>query len=159
MNNQLSIKMILDTWYAKIKETDSIIDKLTDEEIQSEVSPGRNRGIYLLGHLIAVHDHLLSLLGFAENCYPELVEVFIKNPDKSKAITVSVADLRSQWKNVNGVLANHFDKLSADEWYQKHTSISAEDFQKEPHRNRLNVIISRTNHLSYHNGQLALLIK
>jgi len=34
---------------------------------------------------------------------------------------------------------------------------SAEDFAKEPHRNKLNIIISRTSHLQYHTGQIALL--
>ena len=32
-----------------------------------------------------------------------------------------------------------------------------EDFIKEPHRNKLNIILTRTTHLSYHTGQLALL--
>jgi len=36
-------------------------------------------------------------------------------------------------------------------------AVSDEDFSKEPHRNKLNVIINRTNHMSYHLGQLILL--
>ena len=159
MSNQLAIKMVLDTWHSKIKETDSLIDKLSDEQLQQEVSPGRNRGIYLIGHLVAVHDHLLPLLGFGENSYPELLETFIKHPDKTRDITISTTELRKFWKSINTSLANHFNNVSTDEWFQKHTSVSAADFQKEPHRNKLNVIISRTNHLFYHNGQLALLIK
>ena len=34
--------------------------------------------------------------------------------------------------------------------------VSDEDFAREPHRNKLNVLISQTNHLSYHPGQLSL---
>jgi hypothetical protein len=30
---------------------------------------------------------------------------------------------------------------------------------KEPHRNRLNVLLGRMNHLSFHRGQLILLTK
>jgi hypothetical protein len=35
--------------------------------------------------------------------------------------------------------------------------ISEQDFAKEPMRNKLNVLINRTNHLAYHYGQLRLI--
>ncbi|MES2512928.1 MAG: DinB family protein, partial [Bacteroidota bacterium] len=54
-------------------------------------------------------------------------------------------------------LANHFNQLTPEEWLQKHSAVSAEDFVKEPHRNRLNVLIGRTNHMQYHMGQVALI--
>ncbi len=54
-------------------------------------------------------------------------------------------------------LAKHFNILQPNEWLGKHTAVSEEDFIKEPHRNRLNVVIGRTNHLSHHLGQLTLL--
>jgi hypothetical protein len=47
--------------------------------------------------------------------------------------------------------------LQADEWFQKHTAVSDEDFVKEPHRNRLTAVMGRSGHLAYHVGQLALL--
>jgi hypothetical protein len=47
--------------------------------------------------------------------------------------------------------------LTPDEWFQKHTAVTSEDFAKEPHRNRLNIVVTRTSHLSYHLGQLVLL--
>lgn len=40
---------------------------------------------------------------------------------------------------------------------QKHSAVSEEDFAKEPHRNKLNLLLNRTNHLSYHHGQLVFL--
>jgi hypothetical protein len=65
--------------------------------------------------------------------------------------------LLQKWEAVNEELKKQFNDLSTEEWLQKHTAISDEDFTREPHRNRLNVVLSRTNHLSYHQGQLALL--
>jgi hypothetical protein len=44
-----------------------------------------------------------------------------------------------------------------EEWLTKHNSVSAEDFAKEPHRNKLSVLISRAMHQAYHGGQIALL--
>jgi hypothetical protein len=71
----------------------------------------------------------------------------------------SLADLRKYWNDVNETLASGFNSMQPHEWLQRHTSVSEEDFAKEPHRNRLNVLVSRTNHLSSHYGQLLFLKK
>jgi len=154
---ELLIKSALDTWYSQVSSVDKLLETLTDAQLQKEVSPNKNRGIYLLGHLVAVHDRLLSLLNLGTRLHPELDEAFITNPDNAAAIMPSLPDLRYYWKEVNDALAEHFNKLTPDEWFQKHNSVSEEDFAKEPHRNRLAVLINRATHLSYHSGQLVLL--
>jgi hypothetical protein len=159
MTTEIMVKMVLDAWHSKIKEANDILDVLTDEQLQKEVAPNRNRGIYLLGHLTATHDGIFPLLGFRERFYPALNEVYIDNPDKSKPLLNSASELRTYWKNINSTLAEHFSKMTPDEWFEKHNSVSKEDFVKQPHRNRLNTIINRTNHLAYHNGQLVFLKK
>ena len=151
------IKMVLDRWYALIKNFDTLLDLISDDQLQKEVSPGKNRGIYLLGHLTAVHDDMLPLLNLGDKLYPSLSEPFIKSPDKAVSELPSAKELRANWKKVNEVLAEKFSTVKPDEWFQKHNSVSAEDFIKEPHRNRLNIIITRTTHLSYHLGQFILL--
>lgn len=154
---ELAIKIALDAWNAEISRTDKLLNELTDEQLQHEVSLRRNTGIYLLGHLTAVHDALFPLLGIGEKLYPELENIFIKNPDNSGLERPSVKDLRNCWKIVNEKLSEHFNQFTIDEWFQKHTSVSEEDFAKQPNRNRLGVLVSRTNHLSYHRGQLVFL--
>jgi hypothetical protein len=154
---QLAVKMGLDLWNSRVKATDEIFNSLTDDQLQKEIAPGRNRGIYLLGHLTAVHDHMLPLLGFEPANYPQLDEPFIKKADKEVKELPSASELRKQWKEVNEKLATHFNKLQPEEWFQKHTAVSAEDFAKEPNRNRLNVVMGRTVHLASHLGQLNLL--
>ena len=98
-------------------------------------------------------------MGTGQKLYANLEEVFLKNPDKSGLEKPSIKDLRNYWNDVNKEMQKQFGQFAVDEWLQKHTVISAEDFSKEPHRNRLNVLISRTNHLAYHLGQLAYLKK
>jgi hypothetical protein len=154
---QLIVKSVLDAWNARIAAADKMFDSLSDEDLQKEVSPGRNRAIYLLGHLALVNDKMLPLLNFEEQHYAHLEDVFLNKPDKSVPDMPSAKEVRAIWKNVNSKLAGHFAALSADEWFQKHSSVSEEDFAKEPYRNRLNVVIGRTNHLQYHVGQVALL--
>lgn len=155
--NALFVKMIFDRWNALLKNCDTLLDALSDEQLQLDVSPGKNRGIYLLGHLIAVHDDMMPLLGLGEREYPALFDVFVKSADKAVATIPAAAELRLLWKKQLESLNQKLATISADGWFEKHTAISAEDFAKEPHRNKLNVIITRTTHLSYHQGQLALL--
>jgi len=156
---QLVVKSVLDAWHSRIEAADKLFSSLSDEQLETEIAPGKNRGLYLLGHLTAVHDKMLPLLGFEPQVYPQLDEPFLHKADKAAAITPSVAELRENWKNINAKLAGHFNALSAQEWFHKHTSVSDEDFAREPHRNRLNVLVGRTNHMQYHIGQVALLKK
>ena len=151
------VKMVLDRWNGSIKNWNSILDSLTDEQLQREIAPGKNRGIYLLGHLIAVHDDMLLLMDMGPKLYPDLHEPFIKAADKTVDKLPSVAELRSYWNKQNEVLQQKMDTLSTSAWFEKHTAVSAEDFAKEPHRNKLNIVITRTSHLQYHSGQLVLL--
>jgi len=154
---QLFVKMVLEAWAREIGATNALLEKLSDEQLMHEVSPTRNRGVYLLGHLTAEHDEMLSLLRFQESMHPELMPVFMDAPDKAVATLPPVQQLRAQWNAVNETLMGYMDRLSANEWFTRHAKISEQDFPKEPHRNRLNVLISRTSHLAYHRGQLIFL--
>ena len=154
---EIFLKMVFDRWNASIKDCDTLLNGLADETLQKEIVPGKNRGIYLLGHLIAVHDSMLVLLDMGEKLYPELYEPFLKAPDKATSQIPAASELRKYWTKQCEVLKQKFDSLKPEEWLEKHTAVSAEDFAKEPNRNKLNVIITRTTHLQYHLGQLQLL--
>ncbi len=154
---ELMIKMMITAWESQNKRVDGILAKLTDEQMHAETAPNRNTGIYLLGHLTGVSDGMLPLLGLGEKLYPELENVFLTNPDKSDLEKPSLGQLKEYWKAVNTKLAAHFETMSADDWLSRHTAVSEEDFAKEPHRNKLNILISRTIHQGYHLGQLTYL--
>ncbi|MEJ8820018.1 DinB family protein [Lacibacter sp. H407] len=153
----LVVKMALSAWESQNKYLTKLIDSLSDEQLMKEIAPGRNTGIYLLGHLIAVSDALFPLLDFSDRLYPELDEVFIKNPDKSGLPMPAIADLKEKLEAVNAKLETVFQTTSVDEWLERHTAVSAEDFANEPHRNKLNVLLNRTGHMANHIGQMLLL--
>lgn len=157
INSDVFVKMALDAWNSELKYTNTLLAKLSDEQLMQQVAPGRNRGIYLLGHLAAVHDQMLPLLRFQATIHPALYKPFHDEPDGAVADLPTIPQLRTQWKEVNDALLKHMMGLAPEEWFTRHANISEEDFPKEPHRNRLNVVISRTSHLAYHRGQLALL--
>jgi hypothetical protein len=143
-------------WKSNIDRTDKFFAALSEEQLSKEVAPGKNRLIYLWGHLSAVNDALLPLLGLGERLHPELDEMFLSNPDRSVQKTVSGEELKLIWDEINGVLWTAFSALSPSEWLQKHTSVSEADFLKEPHRNRFTILLGRTGHLAYHLGQAIL---
>jgi hypothetical protein len=156
-HQETAVKIVLDRWFAQIKNCDATLNALSDEDLFRHISPGKNRGIYLLGHLTAVHEDMLSLLGFGERSYPQLRNLFITSPDNVNASYPPAGDLRKYWNEVNGNLERKMNALSAEEWFEKHTAVPDEEFAREPHRNKLNIIVTRTSHLSYHLGQLNLL--
>jgi len=157
--NQLNllVKMIVMGWDAQNNSLNKLISSLTDEQLSKEIAPGRNTGIYLLGHLIAVSDGMLPLLGFGDRLFPGMEEQFIKNPDKSGLAFPPVAVLKQRLEGVNAKLNSHFQSTNINEWLSRHMSVSPEDFVKEPHRNKLNVVINRTSHMANHIGQMLLL--
>ena len=153
------IKMALSAWDTYNTRLNKLIDTLSDEQLTAETAPGRNTGIYLFGHLIAVSDGLFPILGFGERLYPKLDKIFLETPDKSGLEMPSINELKEYWKKVNAKLTDHIIRVPADEWFTRHNNVSETDFANEPHRNKLNIIINRTNHTSYHLGQLAYLAK
>ena len=143
-------------WRSNVERADKLFGSLSPRELEQEVAPGRNRLIYLWGHLAAVNDALLPLLGIGERLHPEFDGMFISNPDKSVQVTVSVQSLKTAWQEINQKLWDGFSKFSASDWAQRHTAVSEEDFEQEPHRNRFTVLLGRTVHLAYHVGQATL---
>jgi hypothetical protein len=151
------VKIALGTWQTQVDRASKFIGELTDEQLMKEIAPGRNRGVYLVGHLLAVHDAMPEILGFGKKEYPDLRAIFLDAPDKSIDKIPSLAELRQAWKTTHEKLKNEFEKMSADAWFARHASMTDADFEKDPARNKLSVLLNRTNHLSYHFGQLRLL--
>jgi len=156
--NATMVKMLLDRWYALIKNFDTTFAELSDEDLQREIAPGRNRGIYLLGHMVAVHDDMLRLLDWGPKQYPELFKTFIELPDKAVAQLPSAKELRANWAEQVKYMTQKINSTPIGDWFEKHTAVSAEEFAKEPHRNKLNIMLTRCTHMAYHHGQLILLL-
>ena len=155
----LIVKMNITAWEMQNKSFADLIEKLSDEQISSECAPGRNTGVYLLGHITSVSDDLFKILGTGQNMFPQYSDIFVNSPDKSGKSFPSIAELKSAYHAVTNELDRQFSEFSTEDWFGKHTAVSYEDFIKQPQRNRLNVIINRTTHLSNHIGQMTFLLK
>lgn len=150
-------KVALNAWSIQVDRTGKLLDSLSDEQLEKEIAPGKNRGIYLIGHLIAVHDAFPEILGFGKANHPEYQLIFLKTPDKGTKDIPTVTELRQNWISVHERLQKEFEKMPPEDWFKRHESMTDEDFTKDPSRNKLSVLLNRTNHLAYHFGQLRLL--
>jgi uncharacterized damage-inducible protein DinB len=150
------VQMILKTWNTELGRTDAFFDTITDDQLSRPVAPGKNSIAYLMGHLIAANDSMIKLYGLGERQYAHYDEPFLKNPDNSGHSFPDAASLRAEWKKAKESLTKLFEKMSPEDWMSKHTAMTDEQFAADPGRNKLSVLLSRTNHLSYHLGQLVL---
>ena len=153
--SKILVDMALKAWNQQISRAEKFFDAQSDEDLQKEVAPGKNRISYLAGHLTSSNDTMMMLFGFGPKLYPAFEDIFSKKPDRALP-QPPAAEIRKAFKETHAALATHFGKLSVDEWLDKHTTMTAEDLAKEPTRNKLSVLISRTNHVAYHMGQLVL---
>jgi signal recognition particle subunit SEC65 len=154
-----AIKVAVSNWELQNTRLSGLLDKLTDEQLSAATAPGRNSGVYLLGHLTAVSDGMFTYLELGERLYPELDNIFVRNPETANLEKPSIIELKDAWNKVNTTLKQQMDKLLPADWFTKHSAVSAEDFEKEPHRNKLNILINRTIHQGYHLGQLVYLLQ
>ena len=156
---EMGVTLALNAWNLNITNANKLFDTFSEEQWQRQIAPGKNRGIYLLGHLVAVHDRMLPLLSLGERLYPHLDDIYLFKADRAAPDSLTADELKLAWKNVNATLAQGFAALSGAEWLGRHNSITEEEFIKEPHRNKLSVLMNRTHHMAYHLGQMALLKK
>jgi hypothetical protein len=154
-NEELFVATAVNAWKVAIDQVERLLSALTDEQLQIHVSPGRNRVYYIVGHLAALHDKMLPLLSFGPRLHPELDEQVLK-PDRSVPDTLSAADLRRAFGEISATLTQKIQALPASEWLKRHMSVSEADFVRNPLRNRLGVLLSRTCHVTFHAGQIRL---
>ena len=154
-SDQILIDAVISSWQQVVTRVGALCLSLNEEQLLVEVAPGRNRLLYLWGHLTAVHDAMFSVLRTRERLHPELDAIFITQPDRSEPLPNS-AEIARCWEAIHTGLLSTFATLGPHEWFERHANVSAEEFEQNPTRNRLAVLMSRTNHASYHLGQMML---
>jgi hypothetical protein len=154
----LAVQTAVKQWNQQVLRAAKLLNDLSDQDLEKQVSPGKNRGKYLVGHLIAIHDLMAELLGVGARNYAELSAIYVQNPDGAILPEPTISELRIIWQDVHQRLQDVIPILTIADWFSKHEAVVADDFLKDPTRNKYSILLSRTQHLSYHMGQLRLLI-
>jgi crotonobetainyl-CoA:carnitine CoA-transferase CaiB-like acyl-CoA transferase len=155
-NEERMIHSALQSWNQVLTRLDQRLLDLTDEQLERQIAPERNRLIYLLGHLTVAHDKMRVLLRVGDRLHSEFDRAFFDNPDRSEKHQFRSSDIKSAWTEVNRDLTAAMSKFSNDEWLERHAAVAEADFAQDMTRNRLAILLSRTNHASFHLGQIVL---
>lgn len=140
--------LIFSAWLLQNRKISNLINRLPDEDLNRDIMPGRNSGVYLLGHLIASNDLLMPLFGFGDKMFPEYEKIFLCTPDKCVEKLPAANQLKAHWFVLNEQLRMRFmdsRKNEADE----NPLLSNQ---------KLSTLLYVINHQCYHLGQLSFLL-
>lgn len=155
-NDEIIMDQLLKLWHTTIEKATEKFDTLSAWAIEKEVAPGYNKAKYIIGHLIVFQDKMIEAMELGERFYPDLDDLFIEPQDNTKKYP-DYQEMREKWIRVNNFLSEKFRRFRTDDWLSKHHYVNQADFEKEPHRNKLAIFITRNNHLYSHIGQLRLI--
>ena len=85
----------LRTWQLVVDRATKLFGGLSEEALEREVAPGKNRLIYLFGHLLAVSDTMYATLRLGERLHPEYDAMFLKSSDRAVTPIASAEELKA----------------------------------------------------------------
>ncbi len=151
-----TLEICLLQWNAYNRIMQKTLNAIPDENFYKPIVPGGNSPSWLIGHLADTDDKLLELFGIRERLFPELSTIYHHERHTNQSGHLSKDELNAKWKAIVAELDTAFKSMSESDWHARHLAVSEEDFKKEPHRNKLNVMLSRVTHKASHLGQIAL---
>ncbi|HTH57093.1 MAG TPA: DinB family protein [Cyclobacteriaceae bacterium] len=154
-----TLEICLLQWNTFNTRMQKLFDTISDENFYRAITPNGNSPSWILGHLTDTDDALLELFAIGSRKFPELKTIYNHEKGKNQEGHLSKSDLQAKWRAINNDIEAAFKSWSEKEWLSRHTAVSEEDFKKEPHRNKLNVMLSRVSHRASHLGQIAMLPK
>jgi DinB superfamily len=149
--------LLLEQYHFMLTWINMYLNALTDEELRSEIVPGKNHGVWILGHLVASDDTLSEYIGCGPTLFPD-TQLFSQGNtllpvDECKSPTI----LRVEWKHVCEKNEAIYNALTDTELDQPHALLQGnpdEDYFKT----KQGVLLNWPLHQAHHAGQLALLL-
>ncbi|MBL7875336.1 MAG: DinB family protein [Cyclobacteriaceae bacterium] len=154
-----SLEICLLQWNTYNRRMLKVFETISDADFTRPIVAGGNSPSWLLGHLVETDDALLELLGIGKRMFPDLATIYHHNLESNQSGHLSKIELVSRWQAILAKLDSTFSSMSEADWHARHTVVSEEDFKKEPHRNKLNVMLTRVTHKASHLGQIAMQTK
>ncbi|MBX7044811.1 MAG: DinB family protein [Ignavibacteria bacterium] len=156
MANQIS-KQFAEQFEAMVDWVNGYIDPLTDDELKMEIAPGKNHGVWILGHLIASDDDFSVFMGKGDLLFPDYYEMFGQG---SKLQPVEnyppIPLLREQWKTIIEKNRKIYSELQDQELNEPHGRM--ENPEKDFFKTKQRIIFYWQLHQMYHAGQLSIIL-
>ena len=157
--HMIALDICLLQWDTYNRRMQKMLDDVNEGNFHKPIVSGGNSPSWLFGHLADTDDALLVLFGIGERMFPELGKIYHHERNTNQEGHLSNVELTARWKAIVAELDKTFKTMSESDWLGRHMAVTEEEFKKEPHRNKLNVLLSRVTHKASHLGQLALQTK
>jgi hypothetical protein len=100
------------------------LDALTDDDLKMEIIPGRNHGVWILGHLIVSDDDLSLYINKQPLLFPKLQNIFKQGSTiQSVEKYPSASELRQYWEEVCEKNDKLFNDLKDEVLDQPHENV------------------------------------
>lgn len=156
MNNSLS-KQFSRQYAMMVEWVNGTIDPLSDDEFKMEITPGKNHGVWLLGHLVTSDDDFSMFMGKGDQMFPQYYDLFGQG---SKLLPPGeyppVSELKNAWKKVCEKNRKIYSGLTDDELGEPHALVK--DIEKDYFKTKDRVISAWHLHQLYHAGQLGIIV-
>lgn len=143
-------------WDTYNTRMEKVLQTISSENYHTAILQGGNSPSWLMGHLADTDDKLLELFGIGKRLFPELSTIYHHEKGTNQTGHLSKEEVLEKWKVISAELNRAFKSWNESDWLSRHTAVSEEDFKKESHRNKLNVMLSRVTHKASHLGQIAM---
>lgn len=92
------------------------LETLSDDDLMHSIAPGKNHGVWLLGHLIESEDEVSRYLGKGDMMFPGYEKLFGEGSMlQPPSIYPEASALREQWKQVSEKNNTMLGSLTDDE--------------------------------------------
>lgn len=133
------------------------LTRLSDDDLKMEIAPGKNHGVWILGHLIESDDDLSLYLGKGPMLFQEYSDLFGQGSVlKSVTEYPPVSLMRQQWKEVADKNLKIYEELNDEELDEPHAMVKGK-LEDDFFKTKENCIINWLLHQVYHAGQLSVL--
>jgi uncharacterized damage-inducible protein DinB len=144
-------------WTTNNKRIQKVFASMESQNFDRPIVTGGNSPSWILGHLVDTDDALLEILGVGPRLYPDLAKIYHEDPSTNQNGHLDSEELQKRWQAILARMKEGTKGWTDADWLSRHTLVSEEDFRKEPHRNKLNVMLSRVTHKASHLGQIAMM--
>ncbi|MBS1517152.1 MAG: DinB family protein [Bacteroidetes bacterium] len=140
-----------------VRWVDGVLNGLDDADFKHELSPGKNNGVWLLGHLVVCDDDFSLYMGKGDILYPDYVDLFgqgtkVMPPEKYPP----VKELREGWKKVCEKNYRIYSNIRDEELKEPHALVK--NIEEDYFKTKENIIMHWQLHQMYHAGQLAVIL-
>lgn len=143
-------------WDVYNNRMEKVLKTINHETFNTPIIANGNSPSWIIGHLADTDDKLLELFGIRQRMFPELSTIYHHDKATNQRGHLSKQEIQEKWQAIIAELNRAFKTWNENEWLSRHTAVKEEDFKKEPHRNKLNVMLSRVSHKASHLGQIAM---